>query len=187
MHPEVEENSLGLKSRVMWENIFDWLDKFGTLTTILVTSVTLAVSFTNYWTRERKSKKWLEKVRTSPGNEPVILLIDLLGSNIRNTFETARKNYEGLKDISSDDIFSVCWEKERHITEDDMQGIHEQIFEKINEVFRRGADTIHLVYAGPVAGAAVVGAYLSNGPRVVVYQYSHGEYHNMGPLRMNRH
>jgi hypothetical protein len=47
-----------------------------------------------------------------------------------------------------------------------------------------GCDTIHCVYAGPVAAAACLGAEFANRARTHLYQHQNGGHLDFGPLRV---
>jgi CRISPR-associated protein (TIGR02584 family) len=55
----------------------------------------------------------------------------------------------------------------------------------VGSIYRAGADVIHYFHGGPFPTAAVLGAQLSNGPRVVLYQWDPqaGTYREWGLLK----
>lgn len=63
-----------------------------------------------------------------------------------------------------------------------MAELAREIRSKVGELYSAGVDVIHIFIAGPDIAALLVGAELSNGPRVLLYHFEQGKYVCFGPL-----
>jgi len=70
------------------------------------------------------------------------------------------------------------------LTPDDMPALHAELRELAARVVGQGVDVLHYFHAGPSVAAALVGAELANGCRVILYQWDHGTYVRFGPMKM---
>lgn len=130
----------------------------------------------------RRRRVWFRQARRHTGERAAILVVDFLpGKDITAAVERARNNTPELKDIPDSRVFRKGTDKS--LTPDNMPEIHDLIRSAAGEVLSAGADVVHLFYAGPAIGAAVLGAELANGARVLLYQHNQGQYENFGPLR----
>ncbi|WP_295455487.1 SAVED domain-containing protein [uncultured Thiodictyon sp.] len=130
----------------------------------------------------RRRRRWFREVRAQPGQRPAILIVDLLtGRDIRMGVERFRTAHEALRAIPEERIIVV--ERSRRLTPEDIRQLAQEVREAAGRLIATGADTVHYFHAGPAAVAAIVGAELANGHRVMVYQHDPDGYHNFGPLR----
>lgn len=168
-----------------WAQIIDGLDKAG-----VVLGWVLAVPvFGTWWqvtlgTRRDRRRLW-RQFRERPGQHPAILVVDLLpGKNILAAVERERQRMEELRDLPDERIVKLA--RNETLTADQMARLHDEIRHATSRLLELGADTVHLFYAGPAVVAAMLGAELSNGPRVLLYHHDGGTYHNFGPLQFHR-
>ena len=73
--------------------------------------------------------------------------------------------------------------RSKRVQPEQMTDFVEALRGKIGEMVETGVDLVHLVYAGPVAVGAVIGAELANSCRVILYQHEQGRYLKYGPLK----
>lgn len=131
--------------------------------------------------KKRRYKKWLQTNVADVGSRPVILGVDALpGKDMKASVQHFCQEDEKLSTIPEEQQFWIT--RKTNLTPDNMFEFRESLREKLNEIAGTGVNTIHLFYAGPVAGTAIVGAELSNSCRVMLYQHDSGNYINMGPL-----
>jgi hypothetical protein len=113
---------------------------------------------------------------------PAILVVDLLpGKDVRAQVEHFMADNEALRQIPSDRRFYL--DRQKPLTPDAMSDFVSELRQKAADIARAGCDTVHLFYAGPLAGAAIVGAEFANGACCLFYQHQQGRYENFGPLR----
>lgn len=162
--------------------ISDWLDPISVVLGLL----SLVPIVWTWWDvtfgRRRLQRRWLQEVRRDPGVRPAILVVDLLpDKDVRAQVELCVANDETLSQIPSDRRFHLG--RAQALTPDAMTDFVSELRQKAADIARAGCDTVHLFYAGPLAGAAIVGAEFANGARCLFYQHQQGRYENFGPLR----
>ncbi len=162
----------------------DWLNPLS----VFVGLVLAVPVFWTWWDvifgRSSRERRWYLDVRQRPGGRPAILIVDLLPEkDIRVMVEQFCQKNDVLKHIPREHIVSV--NRERRLDALQMPELHRDFRRAAAELLARGADAIHLFYAGPGGVAAMLGAELSNASRVLVYQHDQvlGGYVYMGPLR----
>jgi hypothetical protein len=162
--------------------ISNWLDPIGVVLGLIALVPIFWTWLDVVWGRRRRQRRWLLEVRRDPGVRPAILIVDLLpGKDVRAQVEHCVANDETLRQIPSDRRFYLG--RQESLTPDAMAELVEELRQKAADIARAGCDTVHLFYAGPLAGAAIVGAEFANGARCLFYQHQQGRYENFGPLR----
>jgi hypothetical protein len=173
----------------MWDSFKQFAENFLNPVGIVVGLIAAIPVFWTWWevvfgARWRR-REWFRQARRHTGERAAILVVDFLpGKDIAAAVERARNNIPELKDIPDSRVFRKS--TEQPLTPDNMPEIHGLIRSAARDVLSAGADVVHLFYAGPAIGAAVLGAELANGARVLLYQHNQGQYENFGPLREPR-
>jgi len=162
--------------------IGSWLDPIGTVLGLIALVPIFWTWFDVVWGRRRRQRRWLWEARRDPGARPAILVVDLLPrKDVSAQVEHFVANNESLREIPRDRHFHL--NRQEHLTPDAMTDFVSELRQKAADIARAGCDTVHLFYAGPIGGAAIVGAEFANGARCLLYQYQNGRYENFGPLR----
>lgn len=171
----------------MWQVITNfimiYLDPIG-----IVVGLVLAIPvFWTWWQvvfgEQRRQRKLFQELRKAKGTCPGILILDLLpGRNVRMQVEQYRQQDNVLKAIPDDRLEQIS--RSKKLTPETMLELHTEIRQKLDALMQQGVNRIHLFLAGPVVGAAIVGAAMGNMP-VTVYQYQQGDYINFGPLKFD--
>ncbi len=162
--------------------IMTWLDPIGVVVGLVMFVPVVLTWYEVTLGRRRRERKWRRQVAREPGSRPGILIVDLLpGKKIGVAVENHRQQDKALKPIPRDRIFLV--QRDRPLTPDDMPQLARDIANQSAAALQAGVDTLHCFYAGPAPGAALVGAELANGCRVILYHHNKGRYENFGPLR----
>lgn len=131
--------------------------------------------------RKRRYQKWHAANVADVGSRPVIFGVDALpGKDMKASVQHFCQDDEKLSTIPESRRFWIT--RKKNLTPDNIFEFRESLRTKLNEIAGTGVNTIHLFYAGPVAGTAIVGAELANFCRVLLYQHDRGHYINMGPL-----
>lgn len=160
----------------------------GTLDPI-ATVVGLVLAIPIVWTwldlvigRKRRARSWLREVRSDPGQRPALLLVDLLvDKDILAQMERYIAGRPELAAIPNDRRYRLG--RNKRLGPDDLADLASEIRARSADIARAGCDTVHCLYAGPAAVAALIGAEFANGTRCMIYQHSQGNYENWGPLR----
>jgi hypothetical protein len=132
--------------------------------------------------RRRRARRWLQQVRRDPGGRPALLLVDLLAD--KEVLPQMERHIAGrpeLAAIPADRRFTL--QRQRRLTPDDLTELSADIRARAADIARAGCDTVHCLYAGPAAAAALIGAEFANGARCLIYQHHQGRYENWGPIR----
>lgn len=151
--------------------------------------VGLLVAIPVFWTwyeivlgRRRRTLRWLREVRHDPGARPALLMVDLLpGKDCHTQMERYIAERPELAAIPQERRFNI--QRAKPLTPDDLAELVREIRACAADIARTGCDTVHCLYAGPTAAAALIGAEFANGARFLIYQHSQGRYENWGPLR----
>jgi len=126
----------------------------------------------------------IKKIRENPGERPAILIVDLLvGKNVRGAVEQFISKSEALSKVDADRIFEINWKEAA--TPDQMKKLNDELREISSKILERGADVVHVFYAGPAICAMLVGRQLANTVPVLIYHNGTSGYENWGPLRMS--
>lgn len=160
----------------------------GTLDPI-ATVVGLVLAIPIVWTwldlvfgRQRRARRWLRETRRDPGRRPALLLVDLLADkDILAQMERHIATRPELAAIPPDRRHIL--RRDRRLNPDDLADLAADIRARSADIARAGCDTVHCLYAGPAAAAALIGAEFANGARCLIYQHSQGNYENWGPVR----
>lgn len=170
--------------------LFDFIrDVLDPLNTIIGLVIAIPVFWT-WWQvvfgERRHRRHWLAEVTRQPGERPGILVIDLLpGKDIAASVRHCIAADAALREVPQDRFFSV--KRDDVLKPQDIARYAEQVREQDGRLLAAGCDVIHLFYAGPAIGAAIAGAELSNGPRVLLYHHDQGRYARFGPLEPLRY
>lgn len=155
----------------------------------LATIVGLISAIPIFWTwydvvigRKRRARRWLREVRGEPGQRPALLLVDLLADkNIQAQMERYVAGRPELSAIPDERHFRL--RRDKRLCPDDLAELAAELRARSADIARAGCDTVHCLYAGPVAVAALIGAEFANGACCMIYQHSQGRYENWGPVR----
>jgi hypothetical protein len=163
--------------------ISNWLDPIGVVLGLFALVPIYWTWWDVVWGRRRRQHRWLREARREPGARPAILVIDLLpGKDVRAQVEHFVADNEALREIPPDRRFYLG--RQEALSPDAVTDFVSELRQKAAaDIARAGCDTVHLFYAGPLAGAAIVGAEFANGARCLFYQHQQGRYENYGPLR----
>ncbi|MFN6961653.1 MAG: hypothetical protein ACK4N6_05355 [Rhodocyclaceae bacterium] len=166
--------------------IRDVLDPIG-----IVVGLVIAVPiFWTWWQvvfgSQRRRRRWLAEIGQQPGTRPGILIVDILpGKDIEASVRHHIATDDGLKAVPNDRV--VIIRRDDPLKPEDIVGYAEQLRRAGRQLLDAGCDVVHLFYAGPTLGAAIAGAELSNGPRVLLYHHEQGRYVRFGPLEPLRY
>lgn len=165
--------------------MIDLLDKAGVVLAWILALPVFATWYQISCGARRDRRRLWRQFRDAPGAYPVILIVDLLPNrNIRSVVERQRLQMQALREISAERIVEL--RRDAAVTTDTIAELQDELANAVARILDLGADTVHLFFAGPGVVAAMLGAELSNGPRVVLYQYQDGVYLNFGPLQASR-
>lgn len=166
--------------------IQDVLDPIG----IVVGLIVAVPIFWTWWQvvfgERRQRRRWLAEVIRQPGKRPGVLILDLLpGKDIAASVRHCMTADEALQAVPEDRV--IFLKRDIPLKPEDVASYAEELRDKGRRLFAAGCDVIHLFYAGPAIGAAIAGAELSNGPRVILYHHEQGCYIRFGPLEPLRY
>lgn len=170
----------------MWPTISDlimtYLDPIGVVVGILIAVPVLWTWYEVTLGQRRQRRRLYRELRANPGQRSGILVLDLLpGKDVEPAVERFRQGDEVLKTIPPGRCFALA--RDRALTPEDMPGLHDDLRKVAARIVAEGVDVLHYFHAGPTVAAALVGAELANGCRVILYQHDHGSYRNFGPLK----
>jgi hypothetical protein len=165
----------------MNEALWLWLDRAG-----LILGLLLAVPvFWTWWQvvfgENRRRRKWLAEIVRTPGARPGVLVVDLLpGRDIGASVKKHLAADAALANIGPERFLAVT--REAALRPEQVQDLARDVRAAARRLQDTGVDVLHLFHAGPDVSALMLGAELSNGPRVLLYHYEQGEYRCFGPL-----
>lgn len=165
----------------MAELFWLWADR----TSILFGIILAVPIFWTWWQivigERRQRRRWLQDVTRRPGDRPGVLVIDLLpGRNIEASVHAHLASDERLKGVPKDRIAVV--KRDQPLRPEDMESFARELRGATRRLSDAGCDVIHLFHGGPDVSALIVGAELSNGPRVILHHFEQGQYLAFGPL-----
>lgn len=135
------------------------------------------VVFGERWQR----RQWLKEITRQPGDRPGVLIIDLLpGRNIAASVRAHLAADERLKAVPEGRI--VTLRRDEPLKTQETEDLARELRTAVRRLLDAGCDVIHLFHGGPDVSALIVGAELSNGPRVLLYHFEQGRYLSFGPL-----
>lgn len=159
-----------------------YLSPLDVITSLLLTFPVLWTWYEIVWGKRRRQLQWLREIRSAPGVRMAVLIIDLKqDTDIRPQVAQYIASKPELAAIPVERHFSVS--RLQSLAPDDMADLAKDLRKRAGEIALSGCDTVHCFYAGPVAGAVLLGAIFANGARCLLYQYGNGKYNNWGPLR----
>lgn len=166
--------------------ILDVLDPIS----IVVGLIAAVPIFWTWWQvifgEQRRRRRWLAEISLQPGERPGILIIDLLpGKDIEASVRHCVAGDDALKTVPNGRVAAI--KRDVAFKPEDIPTYAENLRQAGRRLLDAGCDVIHLFYAGPAVGAAIVGAELSNGPRILLYHYEQGHYVRFGPLEPLRY
>lgn len=158
-----------------------WTDRVAMIAGLLISIPVLWTWWQIVFGEPARRRKWLREVSREPGSRPGVLVVDLLSGR---DITASVKNYiaadDTLKAIGSDCTVSV--RRDEPLTPDDVADLARELRAAARRLQDAGVDVVHLFHAGPCVSALLIGAELSNGPRVLVYHFDQGKYCCFGPL-----
>lgn len=168
---------------VIREWVMAWLDPIGVVLGVLIAVPVVWTWWDVVIGDRRRRRRWFREAGRAPGDVPAILIVDLLpGKDIGAAVERFRRRQEGLREVAPERVVVVS--RGERLEPEAMPDLHREVRAAAGRFTAMGVDTIHYFHAGPAAVAAIVGAELANGCRVIVYQHGASGYCNFGPLRM---
>lgn len=166
------------------EFITTTLDPIGTVVGLLLAIPVIWTWYDVVVGRRRRARRWLKQVRNDPGIRPALLLVDLLADKeVVPQMERHIATRPELAAIPAERRFIL--RRDKRLTPDDLAGLSADLRARAADIARAGCDTVHCLYAGPSAAAALIGAEFANGARCLIYQHNQGRYENWGPVRHN--
>ena len=170
----------------MWQTFSDFVmiyfDPIGVVVGILIAVPVLWTWYEVTLGQRRQRRRLFRELRNNPGDRPGILVIDLLpGKDVRPAVERFRQTDDALKSIPPERHFVLT--RDRGLKPEAMPEVHHELRKLGARIVNEGVDVLHYFHAGPSVAAALVGAELANGARVILYQHDHGSYLKMGPLK----
>jgi DNA-binding transcriptional LysR family regulator len=135
------------------------------------------------WGSRRRYRLYLQAIRTTPGQRPAILIIDLLPErNIRAAVENYAQQYSPLRQIPRERVFHL---QRNGLNRLQLDAFQADLRQQVGEMYAQGVDRIHYFHAGPSMAAAMVGAALSNACPVLLYHYEGLGYQEFGLLKLS--
>lgn len=170
----------------MWQTfsapIMTYLDPVGVVVGILIAIPVFWTWYEVTLGQRRERRRLYRELRTDPGQRPGILILDLLpGKDVLPAVEHFRQTDEVLRAIPPERLFVLA--RHRALNPQDMAVLQDDLRRLAARAVAQGVDVLHYFHAGPAVAAALVGAELGNGCRVILYQHHHGNYVNFGPLK----
>ncbi len=163
-------------------NFWEALANIGTMLGIL-SFVPLVYAIWEYIRFRRREEKERKLIHIQPGMKPAVLIVDIGGVGIRNEVEAFLRQQEGFKDFDFDSRVFVVHRDKKQITDNDVDGIIEDLEEQVGVIRSKAADKIHLFIKAPLPIALMVGEVLSNQTPTLVYHKQQNQgYENWGAL-----
>ncbi len=158
-----------------------WVDRGGIIIGLLIAIPVFWTWWQVVFGERRRRRMWLGEVTRNPGERPGVLIVDLLpGKDIRAAVTKHIASDARLNAIDPGRIVSVS--RETALGEYEVIEHARDIRAAARRLQDAGVDVVHLFHAGPDVSALMLGAELSNGPRVLVYHFDQGAYRCFGPL-----
>jgi len=151
--------------------------------------VGLIIAIPVFWTwwsvamgEARQRKKWLNRAKREKGDDPAVLIVDLL-SNTEMRAQVVRYLKSQHIDVA-EDRFAVI-DRKKDVVPDDMAELSGEIHGAVGKLNYMAADVVHVFFGGPGCVGLMIGAELSNLPcKIHFHQSSRGEgYQDFGPIR----
>lgn len=164
--------------------IMQWLDPIGIVVGLIIAVPVFWTWYQVIWGERRQNRKVFASIRRNPGNQPTIIILDLLtGRDICTQVENFRRTDKNLRDIPEERIIKVS--RDKPLQPEDMPDLHRDLRDAARKVQAFGTDRVHLFFAAPMPAAAVMGAAFASLP-VTLYHFDkeRGRYVNFGPLHM---
>lgn len=163
--------------------IMTYLDPIGVVIGILIAIPVLWTWYEVTLGRRRQRRRLYQELSGNPGQRPGLLVIDLLcGKDVGPAVVQFCQTEESLKAIPPERRFTLS--RDQALTPEGMPDLCADLRRLAARVVGEGVDVLHYFHAGPAVAAALVGAELANGCRVILYQYDHGTYIRLGPMKM---
>lgn len=164
----------------MWDWAWNVIDKASQVTGVL-TVVPIIWTAMMVWHLDRRRRRELRRVAQTPGDRPAVLIVDVGTDSIRAIAERWVRQQEDFRDLPESAIHYLDHPGRLEIEQ--ISGFMEKFRKAVGQIWKDGPDKIHLLYRGPIMLAAMIGAELSNGTTVILYQHeSNFGYRNWGPL-----
>jgi hypothetical protein len=129
----------------------------------------------------RRRRKWLAEVVRESGTRPGVLVVDILpGRDIMASVTKHLAAEPALARLGKERIATVT--RASSLAPGEVAELARDIRAAARRLQDAGVDVVHLFHAGPDVSALMLGAELSNGPRVLVYHFDQGVYRCFGPL-----
>lgn len=153
----------------MWKMIWDWVSKAAELLSI-ISFIPFIVSTILLIREKRRVERTIKKIKKCPGTKNGVLSVTIgdKGSIKPAVYGYIRQQPE-LKDINEDSIYEVDYSKWIN-NENDLDAFIKLFRKKRKEMMNDGVNVIHLFCMIPIMAAVSIGAELSNGCPVIMYQ-----------------
>ncbi len=157
----------------------------GNIGTVLgiISFVPIVYAVWEYMQYIRREEKERAKIHSESGTQPAVLIVDIGGMGIRNEVEAFLKSEAGFEDFDFESRVFVVHKDERNIDASSVDGILQEVEDKVDAIRAKAADKIHLFLKVPVPIAAMVGEVLANRTPVLMYHKQPNKgYQNWGTL-----
>jgi hypothetical protein len=164
--------------------IWQFLDRAGIIIGIVMFAPVLYSAWALMMERRRKKIR-IEKIRSTPGSRPSVLIVDVKKPDTES-MRAQVENYlrSGTTSIVVPDEAIFLAEYNGIMNSKDMDKFMIEVRKKVGKAVAYGTDKIHLFMRGPFPVIASVGEYLSNSnARIILHHSQPGEgYQNWGLL-----
>lgn len=159
--------------------IMNWLDPIG----VVIGLIVAVPIFLTWWEvsfgRQRRHRQWFDQARS--GNTPdAVLVVDLLAKEDMKPDVVRFLSGRGIE-VDDDRIFE--FNEHGDVSPDRVPVLVGKLRCVLAEISRLAPGQLHIFYGGPSAFAMVMGAEMANRGNVHVYQRTHGQYSDWGPVR----
>lgn len=162
-------------------SVFDWIGRIADISSLVLLGPVLWTWWHLTVGARRREQRWLREVSAHRGARPGVLILDLLpGKDNTAAVHACLAADEALRSLPAERIVRVS--RDVRVTAEAMPALAREVRQAEGRLLAAGCDVIHLFIAGPLVVAAMVGAELSNGPRVILWHHEQGRYENFGPL-----
>ena len=156
-----------------------WLDPIGIVIGILTAIPIVWTWWEIAFGRKRRYRRWFHEAREGKSPDGV-LIVDLLSNQNMKPEVLRYLNQQGM-DVPDENIFEI--NEHGEVTPENLPDKIEKLRQALSEISHLAPGQLHIFYGGPSAFAMIVGAELANKGNVHVYQRTHGEYSDWGPIR----
>lgn len=159
--------------------IMNWLDPIGVVIGLIVAVPIFWTWYDVVFGRKKRHEDWFKQARS--GTTPdAVLVVDLLAKEEMKPEVVRFLSMKGIE-MAGDLVFEI--NEHGDISPEKIPELVGRLRDALAEISRLAPGQLHLFYGGPSAFAMVMGAELANRGNVHVYQRTHGQYVDWGPVR----